>query len=327
MTYFRGLKKICQLQEILQKIKMLVTKSVQNHKCDSIALSGGLDSSILASCVDKKTRAFVLIAKDFTSTDLVHAQLVAKLNDLKLEIITADVDCLLSAVENTIKILEVFNPIEIRNNIVVYLTMNAVKERGLQSIMTGDGADELFAGYNFFKKMSSLELEKDLERIWNIMHFPSRAISKSIGMTLHTPFLDDSVSEYAKKIPAEFKVHEEKGQKYGKWILRKAFENDLPAPIVWRDKSAMQDGSGTSGLTSFLDGIITDSAFASKSKHYAEQEKVVLSSKESLYYYEIYRKYFDMPHAIGTSDFKCPNCSYSLKPGSHFCRMCGSFPI
>lgn len=315
------------MQEILQKINTLVKKSVKNHGCDSIALSGGLDSSILASCVDKKTRAFALVAKDFPSTDLVHAQLVAKLHGLKLDVITADVDCLLSAVEDTIKILKVFNPIEIRNNIVVYLTIKTAKEHGFQSIMTGDGADELFAGYNFFKKMSPIELEKDLERIWSVMHFPSRAISESIGITLNTPFLDDAVSEYAKKIAPEFKVHDENGKKYGKWILRKAFENDLPESITWRDKSAMQDGSGTSGLTSFLDGIITDSAFAAKSRHYAEKEKVTLSSKESLHYYEIYRKYFDMPYTLGKSDFKCPNCNYSLKPGSHFCRMCGSFPI
>ncbi len=304
-----------------------MTESVQNHRCDSIALSGGLDSSILASCVDKKTRAFALVAKDFPSTDLVHAQLVAKLYGLKLDVITVDVDSLLSAAEDTIKILEVFNPIEIRNNIVVYLTMKTAKEHGFQSIMTGDGADELFAGYNFFKKMSPMELEKDLERIWSVMHFPSRVISKSIGMTLHTPFLDDTVSEYVKKIAPEFKVREENGKKYGKWILRKAFENNLPKSIAWRDKSAMQDGSGTSGLTSFLDGIITDSAFTAKSRQYAEKEKVVLSSKESLCYYEIYRKYFDTPHTLGKSDFKCPNCNYSLKPGSHFCRMCGSFPI
>ncbi len=315
------------MQEILQKINTLVTESVHNHRCDSIALSGGLDSSILASCVGKKTRAFALVAKDFPSTDLVHAQLVAKLHGLKLDIITADVDTLLFAAEDTIKILGVFNPIEIRNNIVVYLTLKTAKEHECDSMMTGDGADELFAGYNFFKKMSPVELEKDLERIWSVMHFPSKAISQSIGVTLHTPFLDDAVSEYAKKIAPELKVREENGKKYGKWILRKAFETDLPDSIVWRDKSAMQDGSGTSGLTSFLDGIITDSAFAAKSRHYAEKEKVVLASKESLYYYEIYRKYFDMPYTLGKSDFKCPNCNYSLKPGSHFCRMCGSFPI
>lgn len=307
---------------------MLISESVRDHKSDSIALSGGLDSSILASCVqNKKIKAFTMVAKDFPSTDLVNAQLVAKLKDLQLDVITTDVNDLLSAVEETIKILKVFNPIEIRNNIVVYLTMSTAKRSGYDSIMTGDGADELFAGYNFFKRMSETELEKDLERIWSVMHFPSKSIADAIGILLYTPFLDRSVSEYAKTIPSKLKIHEENGKKYGKWILRKAFENDLPESILWRDKFAMQDGSGTSGLTSFFENFIPDSKFVDKSKYYMTQENVKLESKESLYYYELYRKYFDIPYNLGTSDIRCPNCNYALRQKSYFCRMCGSYPI
>ena len=307
---------------------MLVSNSVNALKSDGIALSGGLDSSILASCLqDKKTRAFAMVAKDFASPDLVHAQLVAKKYDLKLDVIAVDIQDLLSAAEDTIKILKVFNPIEIRNNVVVYLTMKFAKKSGCDSIMTGDGADELFAGYNFFKRMSPKELQKDLERIWNVMHFPSREISRSLGMTLNTPFLDDTVSAYAKKIAPDLKIREENGKKYGKWILRKAFEDLLPSSIAWRDKDAMQDGSGTAGLTSFLDGIIPDDIFDTKSRHYEEKEQVRLLSKESLYYYEIYRKYFDIPNTLGKSDLKCPNCNFALHQGAHFCRMCGSYPI
>lgn len=316
------------MQEITSQIKSLLIKSVLEHNSDSIALSGGLDSSILASCAkNKKMTALALIAKDFSSPDLVHAQLVAKSCDLKLDITTADIEDLLSAAEQTIKILQVFNPIEIRNNIVVYLTMKSAKESGFGSIMTGDGADELFAGYNFFKRLSGQELEQDLQRIWSVMHFPSRSISQSVGIMLHTPFLDDAISEYAKNISSDFKIREEKGKKYGKWILRKAFEGDLPETIIWREKSAMQDGSGTSGLTSFLDGMIPDSYYVEQSKHYSEKDQVKILSKESLYYYEIYRKYFGVPYTLGKSEVKCPNCNYSLKPGSHFCRMCGSYPI
>jgi asparagine synthase (glutamine-hydrolysing) len=73
--------------------------------------------------------------------------------------------------------------------------------------------------------------------------------------------------------------------------------------------------------------MVPDTVFLEKSKLYAKKEKVNLSSKESLYYYEIYRKYFDMPFTLGKSDAACPNCSYSIPKNSHFCRMCGSYPI
>ena len=312
----------------MSQIKTLVSDSVHALKSDGIALSGGLDSSILASCIqDKKTRSFAMVAKDFASPDLVHAQLVAQKCDLKLDVIPVEIQDLLSAAEDTIKILKVFNPIEIRNNVVVYLTMKFAKKSGCDSIMTGDGADELFAGYNFFKKMSPKDLQKDLERIWSVMHFPSREISRSLGIKLNTPFLDDTVSAYAKKIAPDLKIREENGKKYGKWILRKAFEDSLPGSIIWRDKDAMQDGSGTAGLTSFLDGMTPDGTFDTKSRHYEEKDQVKLLSKESLYYYEIYRKYFDIPNTLGKSDTRCPNCNYALNQGAHFCRMCGSYPI
>ncbi len=267
------------------------------------------------------------MAKEFPSTDLVYAQVVAKLNNLKLYVKAATTDELLDAVEQTIKILKVFNPIEIRNNIVVYLTMKSAKEEGCKSILSGDGADELFAGYNFFQRLSAVELQKDLERIWKIMHFPSRAISKSLGMELQTPFLDKKVVEYVKSIPADLKIHEEKGQKYGKWILRKAFEKSLPNSVVWREKAAMQDGSGTSGLISFFDNMISELIFSEKAKTYANNEKVILASKEALHYYEIYRKYFDFPATLIESKSRCPQCNYPIDEGAHFCRMCGSFPI
>lgn len=268
-----------------------------------------------------------MVAADFPSTDLVHAQLVAKMRGLKLTLISASIDELLQAIEQTIKILRVFNPIEIRNNVVLYLTMKNAKHDGFQSIMTGDGADELFAGYRFFQRMSQSELQKDLERIWKIMHFPSMSISKALGIALQTPFLDDKIVEYAKSIPAELKVHEENGKKYGKWVLRKTFENILPQSIVWRDKDAMQDGSGTNGLTHFFDSLIPDSAFSEKTAKYLEKEQTTLLSKEALYYYEIYRRYYDYPAKLGLSKNKCPYCSYSVEKGSHFCRMCGAFPI
>jgi asparagine synthase (glutamine-hydrolysing) len=316
------------LQEICSNLHKLLSETVSGCKSETIALSGGLDSSILAFCLcGKKVNAFTTIAKDFTSTDLVYSQLVAKQIGLPLEVQTVSIEQLLDAIDKTIKILKVFNPIEVRNAVVMFLTISMIKEKGNSSIITGDGADELFAGYNFFQKMTPVELQKDLERIWQVMHFPTKMIGDSIGVDVEMPFLNDKIVEYAKSIPADLKVHEEKGKKFGKWVLRKSFENVLPEVITWREKSAMQDGAGTSGLTSFFGNMISDSIFKEKLLLYLETEKVRLGTKESLYYYEIYRKYYDPPVSLGVSKSKCPECNGAIQTGSHFCRMCGSFPI
>ena len=316
------------MQEIISKLRSLVLEAVKNSNSDCISLSGGLDSSILAFCLQRrKIQGIAMVTKDFPSTDLVYAQLVAKLNHMKLDVISATIEGLIDAAEQTIKILKVFNPIEIRNNVVVYLTMKHAKDNGFKSIITGDGADELFAGYNFFQRLSLPDLQGNLERIWKIMHFPSKSIAKYLGISLQAPFLDEKVMSYAKVIPPDLKVREERGRKYGKWILRKTFEDLLPESIAWREKAAMQDGSGTSGLTCLFNTLVPDMVFSEKAKKYSKSEKVNLASKESLYYYELYRKYYDFPSNLAPSKTRCPQCNYSIEEGSHFCRMCGSFPI
>ncbi len=303
----------------------ILEKSVNSCKSDCIALSGGLDSTILAYFLrHKPVKGIVIIAKDFLAKDMTYSQLVAKEFGLELFIEYPSIEELFEAVEETIKILKNFNHIEIRNSIVMYLALKKAKQNGFTGMITGDGADELFAGYNFFLKKSNNEIQSDLERIWKIMHFTTNTIGKKLGIDIESPFLNESVITYAKSIPVDLKVNTKDGKKFGKWILRKMFESKIPKSVVWRDKSAMQDGAGTSGLTSLFESILTDEKFDSKVKRYAKEDKVKLQSKESLYYYEIYKKYFQPPSSLESSKSRCPYCQAEMEHDSRFCRMCGS---
>ena len=297
-----------------------------NSKC--ISLSGGLDSSILACLLDKKNiSAICIISKESPGNDLTFSQIIAKKFSIPIKIKMIDIDELLSAVNETIKILKVFNDIEIRNAIVMYLSLLAVKKNGFSSVITGDGADELFAGYNFWLKMNNNEVQNDLKRIRKIMHFPTQEIGKKLGIKVESPFLSQKVMDFAKSLPLDYKINMQNGKKYGKWILRKTFEKKIPNSIVWRKKSAMQDGAGTSGLIDLFSAMLPNKFFNEQTKMIKESENVIIKSKESLYYYMIYRKYFDIPSDLHSSKSKCPNCQYKIELGSKFCRMCGAFPI
>ena len=316
------------MHEFSGKLYNLLEETVQSCNSQHIALSGGLDSTILAYFLkDRKPTALAVIAKDFLATDLTYCQLVANKFDLPLTIISATFEDLLSAVEETIKVLKIFNDIEIRNSAAMYLVLKSIKDMGHTSLITGDGADELFAGYKFLLKKQEKELEKDLKRIWNIMHFSTIEIGKALGIRIETPFLDEKMMEFAKSIPVSLKVKSEGEKRFGKWILRKAFEEKIPKQIVWRDKSPIQEGSGTEGLTNLFDSLTTDDIFITKKKQINESDNVSIRSKESLHYYEIYRKYFDVPSKLHSSTSKCPYCQFSVDDNSNFCRMCGSFPI
>ena len=310
----------------MDQCRTVLQDSVSECRSEWIALSGGLDSSILTELLKKENpKAITIITKDFLGTDLTYAQIIAKHAELSLSLMHVDIDEVLDSINATIDILGNFNDIEIRNSIVPYIYLNSLKKKGFDSVITGDGADEIFAGYNFLLKKQDDELVEELKRIKKIMHFPSKDIANSLNMKVETPFLNENVIKFSDSITIAEKINTKNGKRFGKWILRKAFENKIPGNIVWREKSPMQDGSGTANLTNLFNTIITDENFIQKKNEILEKDGVYIRSKESLHYYECFRKTNSIRDT--KSDNRCPDCNYEIKQDSKFCRMCGKFPI
>ena len=309
-----------------EQCMQILTNAVNECKSDWIALSGGLDSSILAHLrKDQKPQTMTIITKDFLGTDLTFAQIIAKHLGLNLSLIQVSMEEVLDSINETIKILGNYNDIEIRNSIVPYIYLTTLKKKGVDSVITGDGADEVFAGYNFLLKKSDEEIGEELKRIKKIMHFPSKDIARSLNMKVETPFLNEELIKFSDDIEISKKINAKDGEKFGKWILRETFEKYLPNNITWREKSPMQDGSGTNNLTGLFNTIITDDIFTQKKTRILEEDGVYIRTKESLHYYECFRKTNSVKKS--DSDNRCPDCNYEIAPNSRFCRMCGKFPI
>ena len=104
------------------------------------------------------------------------------------EIILTDYE-LLSIINKIIYLFKTFNPIEIRNSSVMYAGLSKVREEGTSRIMTGDGGDELFAGYNYLKRYfpNMQALKAQLQRLWDTMHFSSSLIGSEVGIDVKTP--------------------------------------------------------------------------------------------------------------------------------------------
>ena len=314
------------MEDISKKLYETLKESCESCKSNSIAISGGLDSTIIAYFLkERKPNTVAIIAKDFVASDLTYCQRVSKEFNIPLTINQVSTTDILNATEETIKILRNFNDIEIRNNVVMYLSIKWAKEQNSSGIITGDGADELFAGYSFLINKSEDELEKEIQRVCSVMHFPTQEIGKALGIVVESPFLDKKIIELAKTIPSNLKVRDEKTKRHGKWILRKTFEKNIPMQIAWREKSPMQEGSGTAGLSNLFDSVINDQLFSEKRKKIQDADGVTIRTKESMYYYEIYRKLYQVSSKKQDTR-SCPYCNFNVE-NSKFCRMCGAFPI
>ena len=315
------------LDSISEKLFEKLKNACDKCSSDTISLSGGLDSTILAYYLQKqKPKAISIIAKDFEANDLVYCQMASQEFDLPLTIYNVETEQILEAVEETIKILKNFNDIEIRNNIVMYLAIKWAKDNQSDGIITGDGADELFAGYNFLLDKSKQELEGEIQRIYSIMHFPTQKIGKYLGLKVESPFLDEDVVDFALSIPGNLKVDTRDGKKYGKWILRKTFEGKIPEKILWREKSPMQDGAGTNKLGDLFENMISDSKFDEKRKTIQQNHGITIRTKESMYYFDIFQKLHGIHQTVDEEINSCPYCHFNTE-NSKFCRMCGAFPI
>jgi len=315
------------MSESIENIRLLLEEITIQCDANWIAFSGGLDSSILAQIKkDQGLNAITIIAKDFLGTDLPYSQIVAKHIDIPLELKYVNIDEMLSAIESTIKILKNFNDIEIRNSIVSYLYLKTLKEKNVTKVITGDGADEIFAGYNFLVKKDHAELKSELKRIKEIMHFTSQKIANELSISIQMPFVDENIIKSVETLPVNLLINQKDGIKFGKWILRKAFENDLPSSVIWREKTPMQDGSGTVGLIEMFDSVITDDIFKEKTKKIKSEDDVTIRTKESLHYYEFYKENFKIPECTNGNN-QCSDCNAEIVNGSKFCGMCGRFPI
>lgn len=314
---------------LCSRLVKTLDESIERNLAEGILLSGGLDTSILAHLASKRVRlkAFTAALQDAPAPDIEYATLVANRLGLKHAVHLFDEDELYDAIRVVVKAMDSFDPMEIRNSVTVYVGLKCAKENGTNTAMTGDGCDELFAGYCFLFGLEKNQLNLELQKLWDVMHFSSVPLAEFLKMEVKLPYLDPMFKKFAMGLNPGLKVRSESGQTWGKWILRKAFENMLPKEIVWRTKTPIEFGSGTTTLPSFFNSTIPDIEFNEKKSKYLDEDKVTIRDKEQLFYYEIYRAVVGVPHPTEVEGKICPFCNSNVPNTSTYCRRCGGHPI
>lgn len=228
-------------QVIIDAVKKRIP---QNGTAFGVFLSGGLDSSIIASIVANHSDNAIYYTLG-NAQDSSYVDSLAEFLGIKNSIRKIDLPCpdeLSHLVETIVYHTESYNPSIISNGLATYCLSKAAKNDGLKVVLSGEGADELFCGYPF-RSNKEYWFEKREELIHNL-HFTElrRLDLASMAQTIEVrcPFLDKSVFAASNDCGMDDLIC----GTYGKAILRKIFNNDLPQEVVWREKESFDVGSG-----------------------------------------------------------------------------------
>jgi asparagine synthase (glutamine-hydrolysing) len=301
-------------ESIAQEIRQELTKLVLYQAAEGILFSGGLDSAILA-CINPVMKA-ITITLESHGPDIEYARNMSISKGIPHYHREINVEEALNAIPEVIKILGSFDP-ALPNDLAIYFGIKHAKELGLQSIMTGDGSDEIFAGYSYMEAIDNLE--GYIKRLAPFINFSSNAIGWHFGITVYQPFLQKEFFNFVLSIDPKLKIKKVNNKPCGKWILRHAFLDILPDKITWQAKRPLEVGSGMTKLRTIIESKVSDKEFAEKSRLY----KVNFFNKEHLYYYEIFLREVGPVPCPKDDEKECPGCSAGIMRGKSHCRICG----
>ena len=290
--YFRGTLHI-NIRELLQKA---VKKRLISDRPIGCLLSGGLDSSVIASILAKNgiKSTFSIGFKD--SIDLQYARIVAKYLDTNHHEVILTYDEALKAIPEVIYAIESYDITTVRASVPMYLLCKHIKSNYKETVIfSGEGSDELMGGYLYFHKAPTGDaMFKESKRLVEELPYydvlRADRCTASNGLELRVPFLDQEFLEFCMSIEGEYRKPLDNMEKY---YLRKAFEGDLPESVLWRLKDGMSDGVGGKEkpwykyIQELAEKKVTD-------EELGEYEKILPKpvTKEGIYYYKIYKEKF-----------------------------------
>ena len=311
----------CSLSLTMDEAKTLVRRSLEEavkkrvtttERPIACLLSGGLDSSLVASLVSRyykgelETYSIGLEGGE----DLRYARMVADhIGSIHTEIVVSEED-FFNSIPEVINRIESYDTTTVRASVGNYLIGKYISQHSkAKVIFNGDGADELAGGYMYFHAApDSLSFDCECKRLLNQIYYydvlrSDRSISNH-GLEPRTPYLDRGFVQAYLSIPAELrrpaKGHMEKE------LIRCAFHDQdnpfLPQEVLWRKKEAFSDGVSSNNRSwySIIDEKISerwgDAETKPKQIHRGIHNEP--TTREQVYYRNLFSRFYTQDKLI-----------------------------
>lgn len=256
------------MENLVKELEKRIKAEIKPHIGKPLALSGGVDSSLLAALIKPKFVISVKLPGGDKYNEIKWSKKVAKHLGLKHIIVQLDESKFDEYLKLAVKAIG--RPIPHFNIFPLYAMYKKLSEMGETELILGDGPDETMLGYGrdlvieyLYKvydlealehykplidkilpsKSEAIKLSTNLSGFEDLvsaniamrkdMDDMSNGIAKHFGITNIRPYQDNpEIDNYMRDLPLEHKIQGE----YGKYLLRKIAEKYLPEEIAWRKK-------------------------------------------------------------------------------------------
>ncbi len=242
--------------DIKNELKDLFVNSVEKRIRDlsevGIIFSGGVDSTIIAKISDDLGADTILYTVGTeTSSDIKFAKKTASTIHLPLKIKTLNVGDVKKYTGLVLNAIEEFNLMKLGVGMPGYVASEMASSDGVKVVMSGQGADEIYAGYHRYIQFytdkgekTQEDLKEDVSNLYHVNLQRDDAVTMANSVELRVPYLDQALVDMAMKIPMKYKLDGGEDN-LRKCILREiAKDIGVPSEIVRRPKKAAQYGSG-----------------------------------------------------------------------------------
>ena len=236
-------------QKLFDYIKNAISETVPGKKI-GIAYSGGVDSTLISKICHDMDYDITLLTIGFPeSHDILFAKEVNELLKYPHHVLEIDSETFPTISSKINQTIQTENLSWNENSIAFYYVSKLAKSLSLDTVVTANGIDELFCGYNAYREAFSEgesrihqvmdeKLENELKMMKAVNLVASEFDVKILQPLLHSKFID-----YAKTIPISEKIHDSEDI-YRKHIIRKlASQIDVPEISCNKRKKALQYGS------------------------------------------------------------------------------------
>lgn len=290
------------LNNLKNLIEQSIFKRVQTELPIAVFLSGGVDSSMvmeLATRFHKNVTALILGEKD--SPDYTSAVKICKEKKWKYKAIEPKIDYE-KELSDIIYYVESYDPNVVRHSYANNVISKLAHDLGFKVVLTGEGIDEIFAGYNEFLGVNGSRINEGCKALLasmsrgNLMRIDKMAMRHTVEV--RCPFFDQALVDAAMTIDGSLKIGEHQGKRFTKFSFRKIAAEYLPEWVAFREKAPFANGagmnvgvnyrSGDGALGEIAEKLVSDETLARKKKDFPDRG---FQTKEEALIFEKYREF------------------------------------